>query len=241
MATMKTMATVNNNENKCAMNNSITIKKNWNDAQQQAAHHAQQVHQWRRWLRRLRGAQHALSLHISRIVHSLCWWYSSHTHGSSSEQSHCFPRSYSWRVLFDSTSPFFLYFSFLSFSVYFLHTELFLELDNPVVMASLRYSAADESEDTLNAFSHRLWAQPPDLRRAQRLISSLLLHDPFHGPGRGWRDTRRDAHSGTPWTSRLLRTRRHVSQSVVVCNVRWIRATWWRENGRSIRKIWCHI
>ena len=44
--------------------------------------------------------------------------------------------------------------------------------------------------------SHRLWAQPPDLRRAQRLISPLLLHDPFHGPRRGWRDTRRDAHSG---------------------------------------------
>ena len=78
--------------------------------------------------------------------------------------------------------------------------------------------------------SHRFWAQPPDLRRAQQLISPFLLHDPFHGPGRGWRDTRRDAHSGTPRTSRLLRTRRHVSQSVVVCNVRWIRATWWREN-----------
>ena len=28
---------------------------------------------------------------------------------------------------------------------------------------------------------------------------------------------------------------------VVVCNVQWIRATWWRENGRSLKKIWCHI
>ena len=60
---------------------------------------------------------------------------------------------YSWRVLFDSTSPFFLYFSFLSFSVYFLCPELFLELDNPIVMASLRCSAADESEDTLNSLT----------------------------------------------------------------------------------------
>ena len=35
--------------------------------------------------------------------------------------------------------------------------ELFLELDNPIVMARLRYSAADESEDTLNSFtSHTL-------------------------------------------------------------------------------------
>ena len=31
--------------------------------------------------------------------------------------------------------------------------ELFLELDNPIVMASLRYSVADESEDTLNSFT----------------------------------------------------------------------------------------
>ena len=58
-----------------------------------------------------------------------------------------------WRVLFDSTSPFFLYFSFLSFSVYFLHNELFLELDNPIVVASLRYSAAEKSEGTLNSFT----------------------------------------------------------------------------------------
>ena len=40
-------------------------------------------------------------------------------------------------------------FSFLPFSVFFLYPELFLELDNPIVMASLRYSAAEESEDTL--------------------------------------------------------------------------------------------
>ena len=44
-------------------------------------------------------------------------------------------------------SPFFLYLSFLPFSVFFLYHELFLELDNPIVMASLRYSAADESEE----------------------------------------------------------------------------------------------
>ena len=43
--------------------------------------------------------------------------------------------------------------SFLPFSVFFLYPELFLELDNPIVMASLRYSAAEESEDTLNSFT----------------------------------------------------------------------------------------
>ena len=65
-----------------------------------------------------------------------------------------------WRVLFDSTSPFFLYFSFLSFSVYFLHYELFIELDKPIVMASLRYSAAEESEDTLNSFTSHTGYEP---------------------------------------------------------------------------------
>ena len=74
-----------------------------------------------------------------------------HTSRSSSEYIHSHPRSYSWRVPFHSISPFFIYFSFLSFSVYFLFPELFLELDNPIVMASLRYSAAEESEDTLNS------------------------------------------------------------------------------------------
>ena len=80
-----------------------------------------------------------------------------HLIGSSSESIHSHPRSYSWRIPFDSISPFFLHFSFLSFSVYFLHNELFLELDNPIVMASLRYSAAEESEGTLNLpLLHRL-------------------------------------------------------------------------------------
>ena len=59
-----------------------------------------------------------------------------------------------------------------------------------------------------------------DHRRAQRLIGSLLLHDPVLGPGRGWPDIRRDAHWSIPRTSRSLRTRRRVSQSVVVVTVR---------------------
>ena len=94
------------------------------------------------------GAHHALSSHIARTLPHLM--IISHLIGSSPEQTLCHPRSYPWCVLFDSTSPF-LYFSFLSFSVYFLHNELFLEPDNPIVMASLRYSAAEKSEGTLNA------------------------------------------------------------------------------------------
>ena len=135
------------------------------------------------------------------------------------------PWSSTWRTLLDSTSPFFLYFSFLSFSVYFLHHELFLELDNPIVMASLCYSAAEESEDTLNA-SHSLTCYEPNLLTVGELNdSSVPFSFMIPSSDQDIDDTRRDAHRGTPRTSRLLRTRRHVSQSVVVCNVRWIRAT----------------
>ena len=80
--------------------------------------------------------------------------------GSSSESIHSHPRSYSWRVLFDSISPFFLYLFFLPFSVFFLYPELLLEFDNPIVMASRRYFAAEESEDTLNSFTSLTGCEP---------------------------------------------------------------------------------
>ena len=64
------------------------------------------------------------------------------------------------RVVSDSTSPFFLYLFFLPFSVFLFHLELFLELDNPIVMESLRCSAAEESEDTLNAFHSHTGYEP---------------------------------------------------------------------------------
>ena len=118
-------------------------------AQQHAAHQAR--HHWRCWLRQLHGAHHTLSLHIARTVPHLMksphtswlkFWVHSvihgHTHGAFS---------------LTRISPFFFYWSFLPFSVFFLHPELFLELDNLIVMASLRYSAEDESEDTLNSFT----------------------------------------------------------------------------------------
>ena len=79
------------------------------------------------------------------------------------------PWSSTWRILFDSISPFFLFFSFLPFSVYFLHNELFLELDNPIVMASLRYSASEKSEGMLNA-SHSFTQWAGNLRNAVRRL-----------------------------------------------------------------------
>ena len=94
-----------------------------------------------------------------------------------------------WRVLFDSISPFFLYFSFLSFSVYFLHNELFLELDNPIVMASLRF------KETWFAMERRpgwaSWGAPEFVER--HVISTwgayfLVLRWVPRGPERGVSD-----------------------------------------------------
>ena len=73
---------------------------------QQAVHNAQQVHQWRRWLLRLRGAHRALSLHIERTVpHLMMTMHNSWLKfWAITLSSPCHP----WRVLFDSISLFFL-------------------------------------------------------------------------------------------------------------------------------------
>ena len=111
----------------------------------------------------------------------------SHLIGSSPEQTFCHPRSYSWCILLDSTSAFFLYFSFLSFSVYFLHHELFLELDNPIVMESLCWSVAEKSEGTLNAPHSFTWQRHP------RYIGTVTTQ------GRVWTNQRATRRSDVQW------------------------------------------
>ena len=73
---------------------------------------------------------------------------SSHTSsGSSCESLHKPSPYHPWRTLFDSLLPFYFYLFLPVFSFYFLHSELYSELDNPIVMESLCYSANKESED----------------------------------------------------------------------------------------------
>ena len=55
-------------------------------------------------------------------------------------------------------------------------------------MANLRYSAADESEDTLNSFTSLTGYEPNILtfdELQKSIISPLLLHDPVLGPTHG--------------------------------------------------------
>ena len=69
---------------------------------------------------------------------------------------HVHPWSSTWRTIFDS--------------VFLFHLELFLELDNPIVMESLRCPAAEESEDTLNSFTSLTGYEP-------NLLTFGELHD----------------------------------------------------------------
>ena len=83
-------------------------------------------------------------------------------------------------------------------------------------MASLRYSAADESEDTLNSSTSVTGYEPNVLTFGELNDSSVPFSSMIPSTDQDVDDVTlwRDAHSGTPRTSRLLRTRRHVSQSV---------------------------
>ena len=57
------------------------------------------------------------------------------------------PRSYSWAHLFDSLLLFYFHLFFPVFSCYLLHSELYPELDNLIVMESLCYSANKGGDD----------------------------------------------------------------------------------------------
>ena len=85
----------------------------------------------------------------ARRAHSFTLDVVSHLIGSSPESHHNHLYSHPWRTLFDSLLPFYIYLFFpvLFFSFHLLHSELYSELDNPIVMESLCYSANKESED----------------------------------------------------------------------------------------------
>ena len=108
-------------------------------------------------------------------------------------------------------------------------------------MANLRLSTAKESEDTLNAFTSPTGYEPNLLTFDELNDSSV----PFSCIIPSSDQDVDDVTLGEMLTAAHREQVDYcvpgglsVSQSVVVvCNVRWIRATWWRENGRSIRKI----
>ena len=83
----------------------------------------------------------------ARRAHSFTLDVVSHLIGSSPESFPIHPWSSSWRTLFDSLLPFYFYLFLRVFSFYFLHSELYSELDNLIAKETLCYSANKESED----------------------------------------------------------------------------------------------
>ena len=117
--------------------------------------------------------------------------------------------------------------SSLSFSLYFLHSELYPELDNPIVMESLCYSASKGSLDAYDV-STSLTGYEPNFMTFGELNDSSV---PF-----SFMILSSDQDMDYVTLGKLL-TESHrgqadccepkgmsVSQSVVVCCVRWIRA-----------------
>ena len=91
-------------------------------------------------------AQHAhhLSVHVERTLSHLM---SSHTSlAQVLSFIICHPRSYAWAHLLYSFLPFYFYLLFPVFSFHVLHSGLYPELDNPIVMESLCYSANKGSD-----------------------------------------------------------------------------------------------
>ena len=120
-------------ETKCETNYSIITK--WNDVN---THNYMQLTKHNKYTNddvntdACRGAHHALSSHTARTLAHLVM--SSHT-SLAQVLSHFTTISMSsWRTLFDSLLPFYFYLFLTVYSFYFLHSELYSELDNPIVM-----------------------------------------------------------------------------------------------------------
>ena len=115
--------------------------------------------------------------------------------------------------------------SFTILSLFFplLHFEQHTELDNLIAMQNLRTSANKGSNDVYDV-AVSLTGYEPNFMAFSELndsSGSFSYITPSSDIDDATRDTRQAAHRGTPRTSRLLRSRRRVSQSVVfVCCVR---------------------
>ena len=84
----------------------------------------------------------------AELAHSAHSLMSSHTSfGSRSESCHKHLHSHPWAHFLDSPLLFYFHLFFPIFSFYLLHSELYPELDNLIVMESLCCSANKESDD----------------------------------------------------------------------------------------------
>ena len=127
--------------------------------------------------------------------------------------------------------------SFLSFTVYFLHSELYSELDNPMVLESLCYSVNNESDDAFDV-STSLTSYEPNLLTFGELNDSSV---PF-----SFTTPSSDQDLDDVTLGKLL-TEAHWGQAdycepegMSVSCVRWIRETYGRKRCRPTNWFWFH-
>ena len=107
-----------------------------------------------------------------------------------------------------------------------LHFELHTELDNLIAMQNLRTSANKGSDDAYDVHTSLTGYEPNYMAFSELNDSSGSFSYITPSSDQDMNDVTlgkllTEAHRGTPRTSRLLRSRRRVSQSViVVCRVR---------------------
>ena len=143
MATMKTMATVKSYENEVNENYSITSKTGTTRAPTSRPQSTTPMTTltstiaWRTCTESARAAH---------LFHSCDCLTLAHLMAQVLSAFHIHPWSSTWRTLFDSFLPVYFHLFLLSVPVFLFHLEL---LHYTIVMANLRCSAAEESEDTL--------------------------------------------------------------------------------------------
>ena len=101
------------------------------------------------------------------------------------------------------------------FSFYLVHSELYSELDNPIVMESLCYSANKESEDAYDVSTSLTGYEPNFVTFGELNDSSVPFSFMIPSSDQDMDDV----------TLGKLLTEAHRGQADVVCCVRWIRAT----------------
>ena len=142
--------------------------------------------------------------------------------------NHSHPRSYSWGALsLIRLLPFYFFRFLLSVTVFLFHLELFIELLYTIVIANLRCSAAEESEDTMNSFHSHTGYEPKLLTFGELNDSSVPFSFMIPSSDQDMDDLTLGemltaAHRGQ--VDYCVPGGMSVSQSSS-CNVRWIRAT----------------
>ena len=223
---MKTMATEYSYKNETTTTLQVKLERR---VHQQADH--KERHPWRRWHDHCVAYMHWVWTHcafvpqlwLSHTSHSMAQVLSSFTlHPWSPTMAQSF-----WLVFPLSTFTF----SILSFTVVLFHLDLFFELHYKIVMANLRCSASEESDDTLNSFTSLTGNEAKFLTFGELNDSSVPFSFMIPSTDQDMDDV----------TLVEMLTAAHREKSTTACKEACQSVSQSSfGSGRSIRTTWCH-